>query len=69
MHFTSKEVTKIYESLMAKLEKLKPGDKDMQDVLDNLKEVHGTAAGLKAFCTWSCLNIIDQCRQACGGHG
>ncbi|KAJ2765281.1 fatty-acyl coenzyme A oxidase, partial [Coemansia nantahalensis] len=35
----------------------------------NLKETHATSAGLKAFCTWMCLNIIDQCRQSLGGHG
>ncbi len=54
---------------MARMEKLKPGDKDLPIVLDSLKEVHGTSAGLKAFCTWTCLDIIDKCRQACGGHG
>lgn len=24
---------------------------------------------LPAFCTWSCLQTIDTCRQCCGGHG
>ncbi|KAJ3288912.1 fatty-acyl coenzyme A oxidase [Borealophlyctis nickersoniae] len=69
MHFTAVEVTRIYEKLMESMEALQPGDKDLEAVLDQLKEVHGTSAGLKAFCTWMCLNVIDQCRQSCGGHG
>jgi acyl-CoA oxidase len=69
MHFTGVEVLAIYDDLMDKLEKLAPGDKNLNQVIENLKEVHGTSAGLKAFCTWNCLNTIDQCRQACGGHG
>ena len=69
MHFTGQEVTTMYDELMMRLDSLQPGDKDTQLVLDSLKELHGTSAGLKAFCTWGALNIIDQCRQALGGHG
>jgi acyl-CoA oxidase len=69
MHFTGVEMIKLYDNLMEKLDRLKPGDKDLQDVLDSLKETHATSAGLKAFCTWNCLNTIEQCRQALGGHG
>lgn len=69
MHFTGVEVQAIYDALMERLESLGPDDSDMDQVLEQLKEVHGTSAGLKAFCTWNCLNTIDQCRQACGGHG
>jgi alkylation response protein AidB-like acyl-CoA dehydrogenase len=39
------------------------------EVIEKLKETHATSAGLKAFCTWWCLETIDKCRQACGGHG
>ncbi|KND02281.1 acyl-CoA oxidase [Spizellomyces punctatus DAOM BR117] len=69
MHFTGIEVSRMYEELMDSMETLQPGDKELNDVLEKLKEMHGTSAGLKAFSTWSTLNIIDQCRQACGGHG
>jgi acyl-CoA oxidase len=69
MHFTGIEVGAMYESLMARLDLLTPGDRDTQLVLDRLKELHGTSAGLKAFCTWNALATIDQCRQALGGHG
>ncbi|KAJ3174259.1 fatty-acyl coenzyme A oxidase [Geranomyces variabilis] len=69
MHFTGIEVNRMYEELMDSMETLQPGDKGLGEVLEKLKEMHGTSAGLKAFSTWSTLNIIDQCRQACGGHG
>jgi len=69
MHFTGVEVGGMYEDLMNRLGGLKPGDKDTKEVLDSLKELHGTSAGLKAFCTWNALDTIDQCRQALGGHG
>jgi acyl-CoA oxidase len=41
----------------------------MHETLEKLKETHATSAGLKAFCTWACLETIDKCRQSCGGHG
>ena len=69
MHFTGVEMTKIYDNLMVQLDGLQPGDKNTNDVLDALKETHATSAGLKAFCTWNCLNTIEQCRQTLGGHG
>lgn len=69
MHFTGIEVLRMYDELMSRMETLKAGDKDMADVLDSLKELHGTSAGLKAFCTWNALDTIDQSRQALGGHG
>ena len=69
MHFTGVEMGKLYDSLMEKLNKLRPGDKDTDVVIDTLKETHATSAGLKAFCTWNCLNTIEQCRQTLGGHG
>ena len=69
MHFTGIEVSQMFEDLMAKLEGLDPNDKSAKQVLESLKELHGTSAGLKAFCTWNALHTIDQCRQALGGHG
>lgn len=69
MHFTGMEMTKLYDSLMERLDKFKAGDKNLSSVLDQLKETHATSAGLKAFCTWNCLHTIEQCRQSLGGHG
>ncbi|DAZ96053.1 TPA: hypothetical protein N0F65_000048 [Lagenidium giganteum] len=34
-----------------------------------MADIHGTMAGLKAFCTWDTLACIEECRQCCGGHG
>ncbi|KAJ2075344.1 fatty-acyl coenzyme A oxidase [Coemansia sp. S155-1] len=70
MIFTAREVTANYEKLMGELSDLgEAKDAAADDVIKNLKETHATSAGLKAFCTWMCLNIIDQCRQSLGGHG
>lgn len=33
------------------------------------KELFSVSAGVKAITTWACAHTIDQCRQACGGHG
>ncbi|RCI04573.1 fatty-acyl coenzyme A oxidase [Rhizopus stolonifer] len=69
MLFTGVEMTSMYLQMMDKLEHAKPGDADLEHVLEMLKETHATSAGLKAFCTWNCLSTIEACRQACGGHG
>ncbi|KAJ2159592.1 fatty-acyl coenzyme A oxidase [Coemansia sp. RSA 552] len=70
MIFTAREMNASYQKLMAQLNEL--GDASgaqASAAIKNLKETHATSAGLKAFCTWMCLNIIDQCRQSLGGHG
>ncbi|KAI9031818.1 acyl-CoA dehydrogenase/oxidase C-terminal [Phycomyces nitens] len=69
MLFTGSEMTVMYHQMMQRLENAKPGDSDLDEVVETLKETHSTSAGLKAFCTWNCLETIEQCRQACGGHG
>lgn len=71
MHFAAVEVTKIYGKLMEELTMLKsakPSPK-LLSLIDQLKETHATSAGLKAFCSWKALDIIEGCRQACGGQG
>ncbi|GHJ85108.1 hypothetical protein NliqN6_1510 [Naganishia liquefaciens] len=67
--FTSLILTKMYNELTESMETLEPGDPNLKGVLAKLKETHSTSAGLKAFCTWACLETIDKCRQSCGGHG
>ncbi|KAJ3210125.1 fatty-acyl coenzyme A oxidase [Dinochytrium kinnereticum] len=69
MHFTGVEVNAMNEALQERLGSLQPGDRDVNEVIVALKELHGTSAGLKAFCTWNCLDTIDKCRQSLGGHG
>lgn len=50
-----------------------PGSKtpkaELDDALLEIKEVFALSAGLKASCTWATAQIIEECRQACGGHG
>ncbi|KAI8991758.1 acyl-CoA dehydrogenase/oxidase C-terminal [Mycotypha africana] len=69
MLFTGTEMTNMYNLMMSRLESAKEDDPDLDEVMEILKETHSTSAGLKAFCTWNCLNTIEACRQACGGHG
>ncbi|KAK9675300.1 fatty-acyl coenzyme A oxidase [Basidiobolus ranarum] len=68
VNFTSMEVSKQYNQLMSQMQNTRPGQ-DLTETIELLKETHATTAGLKAFCTWNCLSAIEQCRQACGGHG
>lgn len=37
--------------------------------ISELKTVFTDSASLKSTCTWQTAEVIDQCRQACGGHG
>lgn len=69
MGFTGLKLQDMYEDMTQSLDRLKPGDKDVEDIIEKLKETHATSAGLKAFCTWACLDTIDRCRQTLGGHG
>ena len=67
-HFASLRLEEMLLDLMGVLKTAKTPEK-MNVLLEDLKEVHSTAAGLKAFMSWSTLESIDACRQACGGHG
>lgn len=64
-------MTAMFEKLTAELEVFdSSSDKEQTErVLETLKETHASSAGLKAFSTWQCLETIDKCRQALGGHG
>ena len=37
--------------------------------IEEMKSLFVASGSLKSTCTWSTLNTIEQCRQACGGHG
>ncbi|ORY32176.1 acyl-coenzyme A oxidase I [Naematelia encephala] len=67
--FTALKLQTMYEDMTQALDTLEPGDPNLNETLDKLKETHATSAGLKAFCTWAALDTIDKCRQSCGGHG
>lgn len=59
-NFTALRMRELYEGLQAGL---------AEEDLSTLPDVHATSSGLKAFCTWATHRGIDECRQACGGHG
>ena len=67
--FCGNRLQTMYEDMTAALDRLEPNSPNLEETLESLKEVHATSAGLKAFCTWACLDTIDKCRQSCGGHG
>mmetsp|Transcript_8523 Transcript_8523/g.10623 ORF Transcript_8523/g.10623 Transcript_8523/m.10623 type:complete len:707 (-) Transcript_8523:59-2179(-) len=37
--------------------------------IDSMKSLFVDSGSLKSTCTWLAAEVIDQCRQACGGHG
>ncbi|KAK9448079.1 acyl-CoA oxidase-domain-containing protein [Limtongia smithiae] len=67
IQFSSDELLRAHRALMAKLDV--EGSKPSKELIEELKELFATSAGLKAFSTWATADVIDQCRQACGGHG
>lgn len=36
---------------------------------DEMQEIEALAAGLKSYSTWSTRDILQECREACGGKG
>lgn len=45
-------------------------DKEMlAEGVESMKSLFIASGSLKSTATWLTLNTIDQCRQACGGHG
>lgn len=69
MQFVGMNIRREYESLIAKMSKADPMSAEMKNLIGNLKEVHGTSAGVKALCTWTVLDLIERCRQTLGGMG
>lgn len=67
--FTGQKLSAMYNDMTESLERLEPGDPSLMETIEKLKETHATSAGLKAFCTWACLETIEKSRQTLGGHG
>lgn len=45
------------------------GDDDPKDSQRNAKRVHVLSSGLKAAATWHRVQILQDCRECCGGQG
>lgn len=70
MNAASSDLSALYYSATGKLSTIDPSNKTaLLGAIDDVKELFSLSAGLKAFSTWATSNIIDECRQACGGHG
>lgn len=35
----------------------------------NVSQVHAISAALKPLIKWECMKLLQECREACGGHG
>eukprot|EP01123_Difflugia_compressa_P002945 TRINITY_DN1378_c0_g1_i2.p1 TRINITY_DN1378_c0_g1~~TRINITY_DN1378_c0_g1_i2.p1 ORF type:complete len:373 (-),score=68.60 TRINITY_DN1378_c0_g1_i2:218-1336(-) len=53
--------------MSAKQKETKKGDD--QQILQELKEIAATGAGLKGLCTYMAWEGIEDCRKCCGGNG
>lgn len=70
MNAAAAQLYEQYETASSQLETVDTSDKKaLAAAVNDIKELFATSAGVKSFCTWAASDIIDECRQACGGHG
>ena len=69
LSFTVKALKDKFDKNAAILENSKPTDPNIKAIIETLKEIHGTTAGLKAYSTWLALEALETCRQCMGGYG
>lgn len=70
MNAGSRRLNDVYTRATDKLQETNTKDKAaLASAVQDIKSLFALSAGLKAFTTWATLQIIDECRQACGGHG
>jgi acyl-CoA oxidase len=71
MGFTALRMDALFTVMAAQLESFgaDASAEETKEILEKLKECHATSSGLKAISTWNCLDTIEKCRSACGGHG
>ncbi|XP_063238468.1 peroxisomal acyl-coenzyme A oxidase 3-like isoform X2 [Bacillus rossius redtenbacheri] len=42
---------------------------DLDNLMELGAEIHGLSSGAKPVCSWLSRDAIQECREACGGHG
>jgi len=62
--FTGKFISEKFQKLRQQID-ASPEDAD----LSALPEMHASSAGLKALCTFTTADGLEECRKCCGGHG
>lgn len=70
IHAAAADLYALHDSASSQLEVVDHSDKAaLKTAVNDIKELFSISAGVKAFSTWAASDIIDECRQACGGHG
>nr|AJD87363.1 hypothetical protein 3 [Blastobotrys adeninivorans] len=70
MRAGSEKLLQFHSKAMENMLNVDKNDKTaLNSAIEDMKELFSLSAGLKAFSTWGTAEIIDQCRQSCGGHG
>lgn len=71
MSIASNQIQKDYKIILSNLDEgIKSGDFEiLKKSIDGLKGLFADSASLKSTCTWITADLIDECRQSCGGHG
>lgn len=70
MNAVSSELRENHTRINENLLNVNQNDKAaLLQAVNDTKEIFALSAGVKAFTTWATADIIDECRQACGGHG
>ncbi|RZC33101.1 peroxisomal acyl-coenzyme A oxidase 3, partial [Asbolus verrucosus] len=41
----------------------------IEDLTEVVSEIHAIVSGAKPLITWTCRDAVQECREACGGHG
>lgn len=71
MSVASYQIQADYKNVLAELDEgVKSEDfAVLSGAIDKLKGIFADSASLKSTCTWKTADLIDECRQSCGGHG
>ncbi|CAH0554701.1 unnamed protein product [Brassicogethes aeneus] len=72
-HLSAATVLRIFvncftEDYLSVVEQTTSSDK-IQDLSDMVSEIHSLVSSAKPLITWSCRDAVQECREACGGHG